>query len=125
MAPPTTSSLSPLSTGRASPVSSDSFSALSPSTIAPSAGTFSPGLMRMRSPGRSSATTTSLVEPSSAMRWASSGMSAASSSSARDAPMTERISIQCPSSMMSMSVASSQKKVFAGSPVSRSTTAAE
>ena len=43
---------------------------------------------------------------------ASDGMIFTSSSSARDAPMTERISIQCPSSMMSISVASSQKKVI-------------
>src|SRR2546422_4214532 len=37
-------------------------------------------------------------------------------SRAREAPSTERISIQCPSSMMSMSVAVSQKNTLPGRP---------
>ncbi len=49
-------------------------------------------------------------------RWASEGMSRASSSRAREAPITERISIQWPSSMMSIRVASSQKKTIPGRP---------
>ena len=47
--------------------------------------------------------------PSAFRRCACDGISSASDSSALDASPTERISIQWPSSMMSTSVASSQK----------------
>src|SRR5699024_12770672 len=47
---------------------------------------------------------------------ASLGISFTSSSSALDAPITERISIQWPSSIMSINVASSQKKSIPSNP---------
>ena len=43
-------------------------------------------------------------------------MRRASSSSAREAPMMDFISTQCPSSITSISVTSSQKKIFPGRP---------
>ncbi len=108
--PPMTSSPALLATGIDSPVSRDSSTCDEPSRTSPSAGTFSPGLTRTRLPTPSSLTFTSLVPPSTTT-WAMAGMTLASSSSALDAPITERISTMCPSSMMSISVASSQKKM--------------
>jgi hypothetical protein len=82
----------------------------------PSVGIFSPGLTSTRSPRFSPVTVTSRVEPSSATRCASAGVRRTRLSSAAEAPMTDFISIQWPSSMMSMSVASSQKKTSPPSP---------
>ncbi len=117
-----TSSPSPLVTGRDSPVSMDSLRLLRPSTITPSVGIFSPGRTRTRSPARNMVTGTSSMRSPSASRWATVGMSLTRASKAREAPITERISIQCPRSMMSMRVASSQKKTLPERP---STTALE
>ena len=58
--------------------------------------------------------------PEAVTRWASDGMSCTRLSKAREAPMTDRISIQCPSSITSIRVASSQKKTV---PVRPNTTA--
>src|SRR6266849_9278409 len=60
---PITRSLGFFSTGIGSPVTIDSSTELMPSTTTPSAGTFSPGLTRIRSPGttRSSGTSYSPV----------------------------------------------------------------
>ena len=59
--------------------------------------------------------------PSGISLWASEGISRASSSSAFEAPITDFISIQCPTSITSMRVTSSQKN---GIPSSPNTTAA-
>jgi len=96
------------STGFDSPVSIASLTLVAPSITTPSTGTFSPGRTRTRSPGVSRSTGTSSVPPS-LTRCASDGMTLTSSSSALDAPRTERISTQCPRSMISIKVASSQK----------------
>ena len=58
--------------------------------------------------------------PSGMSLWASEGMSLANSSNALDAPITDFISIQCPSNITSTRVASSQKNTF---PVKPNTTA--
>ena len=116
MAPPITSSPSPFSTGLDSPVSIAWLTVVRPSTMTPSVGTFSPGLTSTRSPAARSLTATSSVEPSARTRWASDGISRTSSSSAREAPITDFISIQCPSSMMSIRVTSSQKNTCPGTP---------
>ena len=120
MAPPMTLPPVFLATGVDSPVSMASSTELSPATITPSAGTFSPGLIRTLSSTARSPSGTSFTLPSGMSLWASEGMSLASSSSAREAPITDFISIQCPSSMMSMREASSQKNIL---PVSPNTTA--
>ena len=108
--------------GSDSPVSMASFTLEAPPVTSPSTGIFSPGRTRTASPTASSLTGTSTV-PSPETRWASDGMIRTSASSAREAPITERISIQWPSSMMSIRVASSQKKPMPGA--SPSATAAE
>ena len=120
MAPPITLSSAFLVTGVDSPVSMASFTALSPSTMTPSAGIFSPGLISTLSSTASSPSGTSFTLPSGMSLWASEGMSFANSSRAFDAPITDLISIQCPSSITSTRVASSQKKTF---PVKPNTTA--
>ncbi len=114
--PPTASSPSVFSTGSTSPVSMDSSTLVRPSTITPSMGTLSPGRTRTRSPFRMSVTDTSSVSPFSVTREAVSGISLTRASSAPDAPMTDRISIQWPSSMTSIRVASSQKKTRPSTP---------
>jgi len=114
--PPITSSPAPLDTGFDSPVSRDSLTLLVPSTTSPSAGTFSPGFTTSRSPTSSASSGTSSIEPSSLRRCASAGISSASFSSAREALITDRISIQWPTSIMSTSVASSQKNTFPSRP---------
>jgi hypothetical protein len=101
-------------------VSIASSTELSPATMTPSAGIFSPGLIRTLSSTASSFSGTSFTLPSGMSLCASEGMSLASSSKAREAPITDFISIQCPSSMMSMRVASSQKNIL---PVRPNTTA--
>ena len=117
-----TCSPGPRVTGRDSPVSMDSLRLERPSMITPSVGTFSPGFTSTRSPGLSALTGISSTLPSGLSRCASAGRSFTKASSAPEAPMTERISIQWPSSMTSISVASSQKNTAPGSP---STTALE
>ena len=114
--PPITSSPGRLGTGADSPVSIASLTLDSPSTTTPSVGTFSPGRISTRSPARSSETGTSTIVPSGFITWASAGRSFTSSSRAREAPSTERISIQWPRSITSIRVASSQKKTLPGSP---------
>ena len=108
--PPITSAPLPFSTGLLSPVSMASFTDVWPSMTTPSVGIFSPGFTSTRTPRRSSVTDMSRVAPSDATRCASAGMSRTRLSSAAEAPSTDFISIQWPSSMMSISVASSQKK---------------
>lgn len=112
MAPPMTLPPVFLPIGVDSPVNIASLTELSPSTMTPSAGIFSPGLTKTLSSTASSLSGTSFTLPSDITLWASEGISFASSSRALEAPITDFISIQCPSSMMSTSVASSQKKVL-------------
>ena len=73
-------------------------------------GTDAPGRTSTTSSTRSAFTGTSSVRSSSIMREATSGSSLASSLSAPSAWEIERISIQCPSSMMVTSVASSHQR---------------
>lgn len=90
------------------PVIIDSSMAARPSTIMPSAGTLPPGRTITRSSTRNSAgLTVTAVSPST--RSASSGKSAARESSAEVVWASERISIQCPSSIMTTSSASSHQ----------------
>ena len=108
MAPPIAVAPTPLVTGRDSPVSMASLKPEEPSVISPSTGTLAPGRTITRSPGCNALIGTSCRLPSPSMRVALSGSSLTSSSRAREAPMTERISTQCPSSMIAISVTSSQ-----------------
>src|SRR5574338_378792 len=110
--PAITVSPSCLSSRRDSPVIMDSFTALVPDRTTPSAATLAPGRMRMRSPACSAVSGTSSkrsppLPPTT--RVAMSGSSLTSSASAPCAWVTERISIQWPSSMMVTSVASSSQ----------------
>ena len=107
--PATTRSPGPRDTGRDSPVTIDSFIAAVPSTISPSAGTLPPGRTTTRSPTRScDGGTRTSSSPST--RSASSGSSAASESSAELVCASDRISIQWPSSMITISSDSSHQK---------------
>ncbi len=63
--PPTTSSPTDFSTGRLSPVTIDSSTALAPSTTTPSVGTEAPGRTSIRIPGRRAASSTSRSVPAS------------------------------------------------------------
>ena len=108
--PPNTVSPSCASTARASPVTSASLTDDEPSVTSPSAGTFSPASTMTVWPTCTSSSGTSAKEPSACFTCACAGSSSAISLSASPAPMTARISIQWPSSMMTMSVANSQKK---------------
>ena len=109
--PPSTRSPSALLTGRDSPVIMASFSSDAPWATSPSAGTLEPGRTSTMSPARRSPAGTTRVSPPSPIRSAVSGMSLASASSAPDAWRTLRISSQWPSSITSISVTSSQKKL--------------
>ena len=80
---PVTRAPGPFSTGIGSPVIVDSSTLLRPSSTTPSAGTFSPGRTRSRSPGTTAASGTSASEPSAARRRAVFG---ARPRSARIAP---------------------------------------
>ena len=93
-APPITVSPAVRVTGFDSPVSIASLNDETPSVITPSTGTFAPGRITTRSPAISAATATSSVPPSAVPRRAVSGKRRTSSSSARDAPRTDRISSQ-------------------------------
>ena len=96
-----------------SPVIIDSSSSAVPSMITPSAGTLPPGRTITTSPWtRSAGATVSVCPPpgSPTTRSASSGINDASESSADVVCAIERISIQCPSSMMTMRSASSHQK---------------
>jgi hypothetical protein len=112
MVPAMTSSPSSLRTGRDSPVIIASLTSLRPLRMRPSTGTLSPGRTSTTSPSRSSSTVTS-SSPPSVMRVAVSGSSLASSWRAPWAWEMERISIQCPSSMMVTRVASSHQSASA------------
>ena len=107
--PATTRSLSARVTVRDSPVIIDSSMLADPETTSPSAGTRPPGRTTTRSPTcRSAGATATVASPS--IRSASSGSRAARESSAEVVCARERISIQCPSSMITMSRASSHQK---------------
>jgi len=95
-------------TVRDSPVTIDSSISARPSTTRPSVGTLPPGRTTTTSPTRSSDGWTVTV-PDPSTRSASSGSSAARESSAELVWARERISIQCPSSMITMSSASSHQ----------------
>ena len=89
--PPTTSSPTPSSRGRLSPVTIDSSTALAPSTTTPSVGTWVPGRTSIRIPGRRSATSTSRSSasvpgssPRTTARLAPSASSACRAEPARD-----------------------------------------
>ena len=96
-------------TGRDSPVIIDSSMLAEPCTIRPSAGTRPPGRTTTTSPtSRSAGATVTVVSPSTFS--ASSGRRAARESSADVVWARERISIQWPSSMITISSASSHQK---------------
>src|SRR5699024_2613935 len=114
--PPITSSPLYFSTGTDSPVSMDSSIADLPSTIVPSTGIFSPGFTSTRSSCFNSDNGTSYTLSFASNVCASCGMSLTSCSSALEAPITERISIQCPSNIMSTNVANSQNKLCPSQP---------
>ena len=107
--PATTESPTPRRTGRDSPVTIDSSTSAAPSTITPSAGTLPPGRTITVSPTPSSeGATVSVMSPTT--RSASSGSRAASESSAEVVCASDRISIQWPRSMITISSASSHQK---------------
>ncbi len=109
--PATTLSPTARRTGRDSPVTIDSSMSAEPSTISPSAGTLPPGRTITTSPTASSdGATVSVVAVAATTRSASSGSSAASESSAEVVCASDRISIQWPSSMITISSASSHQK---------------
>ena len=96
---------------RDSPVTIDSSTSADPSTISPSAGTLPPGRTTTTSPTRSSdGATVSRSCRRRRRRSASSGSRAASESSAEVVCASDRISIQWPSSMITISSASSHQK---------------
>ena len=103
--------LSPLSrrTVLDSPVIIDSSIEAEPSTILPSAGTEAPGRTTTTSPTSKSAGATGTTS-SPSTRSASSGKSAARLSRAELVWARERISSQCPSSMMTINKANSHQK---------------
>ncbi len=106
--PAVTVSPTPRETGRDSPVTIDSSTSACPSITRPSAGMLPPGRTTTTSPtARSAGDTVTMRSPST--RSASSGRRAASESSADVVAASERISIQCPSSMMTMRSASSHQ----------------
>ena len=96
-------------TVRDSPVIIDSSMLAAPLTTRPSAGTRPPGRTTTTSPTCSSLGAIDLVSSPSTTS-ASSGSSAASESSAVVVCRSERISIQCPSSMITIRRASSHQK---------------
>ncbi len=96
-------------TGLDSPVIIDSSMLAEPCTIRPSAGIRPPGRTTTTSPTcKSEGATVTVVSPS--IFSASSGSNAARESNADVVCARERISIQCPSSMITMSRASSHQK---------------
>ena len=97
------------STSCDSPVTIDSSSSAASESSSPSAGMRPPGRTSTTSPSVSSDTATVSV-PSPLIRSASSGKSSASADSAPRAWPRARISIQCPSSMMTTRAASSHQK---------------
>ncbi len=111
--PAVTFSPSPRATGCDSPVIMDSSMSARPSTMVPSAGTLPPGRTMTTSPTRSSAGST-LTTSSPSIRSASSGSSAARESNAEVVRASERISIQWPSSMMTISSANSHQNSSSG-----------
>ena len=107
--PATTWSPSSRRTARDSPVTIDSSMLAEPAVIRPSAGIAAPGRTMTTSPiCRSAGATFTICSPST--RSASSGSSAAKESSAEVVWASERISIQCPSNMITTSSASSHQK---------------
>src|SRR5699024_8626650 len=103
-------------TGTDSPVNIDSSKVDLPSRIVPSTGTFSPGLTSTLSLFSSSEIGTSCTSSFSSNLCASFGMSCTSFSNALEAPITDRISIQCPKSITSTNVANSQNKLCPSQP---------
>ena len=107
--PAVTTSPASRRTGRDSPVIIDSSMLAEPSTTTPSAGTDPPGRISVMSPATMSAAGM-VVMVSLRMTSASSGSSAAREPRAFEVCAMERISIQCPSNMMTTSSASSHQK---------------
>ena len=107
--PATTRSPTSRWTGLDSPVIIDSSTAAPPSITSPSAGTRPPGRTTTTSSTTSSAGGTTTV-PSPSTFSASSGRRAARESSAEEVWARERISSQCPSSMITTRRASSHQK---------------
>ena len=107
--PATTASPTPRRTASDSPVTMDSSMLAEPSRIRPSAGIDPPGRTMTTSPSANPAGATLTICPST-RRSASSGSRAASESSAEEVWASERISIQCPRSMITTSSASSHQK---------------
>ena len=107
--PATTASPTDRRTVRDSPVIIDSSREAVPSTTRPSAGTEAPGRTTTTSPTCSAEGATRMVVSPSTFS-VSSGRSPASESSAEVVCASDRISIQCPTSMMTMRSASSHQK---------------
>ena len=116
--PATTVSPTSRETAWDSPVIMDSSNAAAPSVIVPSAGTLAPERTNTMSSTANSAMETVVVS-SSTIFSASSGRSSAKASRAEEAAPRARISIQCPSSMMTTSRASSHQKSRLKSPILR------
>jgi len=81
-----------LSTGRDSPVMVASFTELRPLATSPSAGTLSPGRTRIRSPGLSALTWTSVSRPAPSTKFALVGVSRIRASMDALAPSAVRVS---------------------------------
>ncbi len=110
MDPPITLSPSFLLTARDSPVTIASLILEEPWMILPSTGILSPAATRTTSPIITSVSSFVTNDPSSCWTFASLGNSAAIFSSAFPALPTAFISIQCPSNIITIRLASSQKK---------------
>src|SRR5699024_8303352 len=104
------------STGTDSPVSIDSSTVDLPLIILPSTGIFSPGLTSTLSPLVSCEIGTSCTSSLASSLWASLGINLTSFSNALEAPMTDLISIQWPSNIISTKVANSQNKLCPSQP---------
>ncbi len=102
MLAPTTVLPTPFLTGMDSPVSIDSSTCDAPSTISPSTGILSPGLITTSSPAATSAVGT-LVSTPLRTTVAMGGARSINARIASDAPARARISSQCPSRMKTSS----------------------
>ena len=107
--PPMTLAPGAFSTGRASPVTMDSSTALAPSTTSPSSGTFSPGRTRRRSPTWISSSGSDSSAPSAVTRSATLGARSSSALSAPPVRSRARSSSTWPSSTSTTMTAAASK----------------
>ncbi len=109
--PPMTSSPGFLDTGRLSPVTMLSSTALSPSVMRPSTGTLSPGRTSSRSFTCTCSTGMVRTSPSESITFAWVGARRSKALSASEEPRRLRISIQWPKSTKVTSIAAASKLV--------------